>query len=48
MYNILLKDIEKIIPTEQDTYFFITNSLNIISISYQQLCQLFIDELKKV
>ena len=48
MYNILLKDIEKIIPTEQDTYFFITNSLNIISISYHNLCKIVIDELKKV
>ena len=48
MYNILLKDIEKIIHTEQNTYFFITNSLNIISISYHNLCKIVIDELKKV
>ena len=48
MYNILLKDIKKIIPTEQDTYFFIRNSLNIIAILYKKLYEIVMDELKKV
>ena len=33
LYNILIKNLSQIIPTEQDTYFFLKNSLNILLIS---------------
>ena len=47
LYNILIKNLSQIIPTEQDTYFFLKNSLNILLISYKKQCTIFMDELYK-
>ena len=48
LYNILTKDISEIIPTEQDTFFFLKNSLNVLSNAYYTQGDIYFEELHRI
>ena len=45
LFNIATKNINEIIPTEQDTFYFLKNSLNILMISFYKQGEVYMDEL---
>ena len=48
LFNIATKNISEIIPTEQDTFFYLKNSLNILSKSFYIQGECYMDELHKI
>ena len=48
LYNILTKNISEIIPTEQDTFFFLKNSLNVLSNAYYSQGEIYFEELDRI
>ena len=48
LFNIATKNINEIIPTEQDTFYFLKNSLNILMISFYKQGEVYMDELYKI
>ena len=47
MYNIITKNINEIIPTEQDTFYYLKNSLNILTNTFYSQGEIYMDELHK-
>ena len=48
LFNIATKNISEIIPTEQDTFFYLKNSLNILSNCFYIQGECYMDELHKI
>jgi len=48
LFNIVTKKIDLIIQSEQDTFFYIKNSLNILMIAYKKQGETYLDELKQI